>query len=132
GAGIGVVVAEHRAGQLLHEVGFLVGAAAGGDHAHGLAPVFGDDALHAVGGEAQRLVPADFAPGIGDLVADHRVEDPLLVGGIAPGEAALDAAVAAVGLAVLVRDHAHQFIAAQLGLERAADAAIGAGGDDRA
>ena len=47
--------------------------------------------------------------------------------GVAPGEAALDAGMAAIGLAVLVGDHAHQLLAAHLGLEAAADAAIGAG-----
>ncbi len=53
------------------------------------------------------------------------------MGRIAEGEAALDAGVAAIGLAVLVGDHAHQLFAAHLGLEGAADPAIGAGGDDR-
>src|SRR6478752_5368732 len=51
--------------------------------------------------------------------------------GVAPGEAALDAGVTAVGLAVLVRDHAHDLIATHLRLEGAADAAIGAGGHHR-
>ena len=50
--------------------------------------------------------------------------------GVAEGEAALDAGMAAIGFAVLVRDHAHQLLAAHLRLEGAADAAIGAGGDD--
>ena len=49
------------------------------------------------------------------------------MGGVAPREAALDAGMAAVRLAVLVRHHAHDLVAAHLGLERAADAAIGAG-----
>ena len=71
-----------------------------------------------------------LAPGIGDLGADHRLGDAVLVGRIAPGEAALDAGMAVVGLAVLVRHHAHHLVALHLGLERAADAAIGAGGDD--
>ena len=50
--------------------------------------------------------------------------------GVAPGEAALDAGMAAIGLAVLVRHHAHDFLAAHFRLEGAADAAIGAGGDE--
>ncbi len=49
--------------------------------------------------------------------------------GVSVREAALDAAVAMVGLAVFPGDHAHDFLAAHLGLEGAADAAIGAGGD---
>src|SRR3546814_3693653 len=52
--------------------------------------------------------------------------------GIAPGEAALDAAMPAIGLAFLPRHHAHQFLAPHLRAEGAADAAIGAGGDDGA
>src|SRR3546814_8798633 len=52
--------------------------------------------------------------------------------GIAPGEAALDAAMPAIGLAFLPRPHAHQFLAPHLRAEGAADAAIGAGGDDGA
>ena len=64
--------------------------------------------------------------------ADHRLGDAVLVGGVAEGEAALDAGMAFVGLARLVGDHAHDRFALHLGLERAADAAIGAGGDDRA
>ena len=89
------------------------------------------DAAELVGDMGEGLVPGDFAPRIGDLLADHRVEDAVLVGGIAPGEAALDAGMAAIGLAVLVRHHADELFAAHLRLERAADAAIGAGRDHR-
>ncbi len=78
-----------------------------------------------------RLLPRHLAPGVADLGADHRLEDALAVIGVAPGEAALDAGMAAVRLAVLVRHHAHDLVAAHLGLERAADAAIGAGRDHR-
>jgi hypothetical protein len=84
----------------------------------------------AVGGEGHRLLPADLAPGVVDRVADHRVQDALGMVGIAPGEAALDAGMAPVRLAVLVGHHAHQLIAVELGLERTAHAAIGAGGHD--
>ena len=49
--------------------------------------------------------------------------------GVAIGEAALDAAMAVIGLAVLPGNHANDFLAAHFGLEGAADAAIGAGGD---
>ena len=48
--------------------------------------------------------------------------------GVTPGKAALDAGMAAIGLAVLVGNHAHDFLAAHFRLEGAADAAIGAGG----
>jgi hypothetical protein len=132
GAGVDVVVAEAGADQLLDEEGLLVGAARRGDAADRLRPCFAWMRRNSGGGEgADRLVPGHLAPRIGDLVADHRVQDAVLVGGIAPGEAALDAGMAAVGLAVLPRHHAHQLVAAHLGLEGAADAAIGAGGDDR-
>ncbi len=49
------------------------------------------------------------------------------MGGITPREAALDAGMSAVGLAVLVRHHAHDFLAAHFGLEGTADAAVSAG-----
>src|SRR5580700_50271 len=90
------------------------------------------DALEFAGGVAERLVPGDLAPGILDPGPDHRLDDAILVGGVAVGEAALDAGVALVGLARLIGDHADDLFALDLGLERAADPAIGAGGDDRA
>ena len=127
GAGIDIVVAEAGADQLLHQIGFFVGAARRGDAADGVAAIFGLDPLELGCRIVKRLVPRHFAPGIGDLLADHRLEDALLVGGVTPGEAALDAGMAAIGLAVLVGHHAHDFLAAHFRLEGAADAAIGAG-----
>src|SRR5271156_5643520 len=79
---------------------------------------------------SDRLVPRYLAPGVGDFLPNHRVQDTVLVIGIAPGEAALDAGMAVIGLAVLPRHHADELVAAHLGLEAAPDAAIGAGGDD--
>jgi hypothetical protein len=58
--------------------------------------------------KGDRLLPGDLAPGLVDRLADHRVEDAVLVVGVAPGEAALDAGMAAIGLAVLVGHHADQ------------------------
>src|SRR5581483_8701221 len=63
--------------------------------------------------------------------AHHRLDDAVRVGGIAEGEPALDTGVAAIGLAVLVRDHAHDLRALHLGAEAAAHAAVGAGSDHR-
>ena len=65
------------------------------------------------------------------VFADHRLEDAFAVIGVTPGEAAFDARVAAVRLAVLVRHHANHLVAAHFGLERATNAAIGAGRDRR-
>ncbi len=130
GARVDVVDAEAGADQLLDEERLLVGATRRRDAADGLAAVLVLDALELGGDAADRFLPRRLAPGVGDLVAHHRIEDALLVGGVAPSEATLDARVAAVGLAVLVGDHAHDFFAAHLGLERAADAAIGARRDD--
>ncbi|MCY1411168.1 hypothetical protein D9M71_265500 [compost metagenome] len=132
GAGVDVVVAEGGAHQLLHQVGLFVGAAAGGDAADGVAPVLHLDAAELAGRVVDRLFPADFLPGIADVLADHRLGDAVRVGGVAAGEAALDAGVAVVGLAVLVRNHAHQLVALHLGAERTAHAAIGARSDDTA
>ena len=52
--------------------------------------------------------------------------------GIAPGETSFDARVPTIGLAILIRHHPHQFFAAHFCPERAADPAIGAGGDNAA
>ena len=106
-AGVGVVVAKHRADHLLDEEGLLVGAPARRDAADGAAPVPGLDVAQPGRGEVYRLVPADFAPRRLDAVADHRVQDAVLVAGIAPGEPPLHAGMATIGLAVLVGRHAH-------------------------
>ena len=130
GAGVDVVVAEAGAHQFLHEIGLLVGAARGGDAADGVAAVLGLDALQLDGRVADGLLPGHFLPGIGDLRADHGLDDAVRMRGIADGKAALDAGMAVIGVAVHVRHHAHHFLALHLGAERAAHAAIGAGGDD--
>src|SRR5208283_4405596 len=140
-ASVGVVVAEARAGQLLDEKALLIRAARGGDDADRILAVFGLDLLEAPRRKGDGLLPGDDAPGLRDLVADHRLEDAIVMMRIAIGEAALDAAVAVIGLAVFPGNHAHDFLAAHLRLEGAAYAAIGAGrhgrmlrlarGDDR-
>ena len=130
-AGVDVVIAEARANELLNEITFLVGAARRGDAADGAATVFCLDFLEASGGEGNRLVPRYDAPGLRDFLADHWIEHTVAMVGVAIGEAALDAAMAMIGLAVLPGNHAHDFLAAHFGLEGAADAAIGAGGDRR-
>ena len=131
-AGVDVVVAEAGANHLLDQEHFLVGAARGADRADRVAPVLRLDAPEFVRRISDRVVPGDFAPRILDPLADHRLENAVLVGGVAIGEPALDAGMALVGLAGLVGDHAQDFVALELRLERAADAAIGAGGHDRA
>ena len=127
-AGVDIVVAERGPHHLLHHPHFLVGAAGGGDAADGLAAVPGLRRLQSGCGERNRLLPTHFPPRIGSGLAHHRLGDAILVVGIAPGEAPLDAGVAVVGLAVLVRNHAHHLVALHLGAEGAADAAIGASG----
>jgi hypothetical protein len=131
GAGIDIVVAEAAAHQLLHQIGLLVRAARGGDAADGEPAVFLLQALEVGGDAVDRGLPAHLAPRLVDAVAQHGLQDALAMVGVAPGEAALDARVAAIGLAVLVRHHAHQLLATHLRLEAAAHAAIGAGRDDR-
>ncbi len=126
-AGIDIVVAEGRAHQLLHDEDFLVGAARRGDAADRLAAVLLLDFPEAPRRVFDRFVPAYLAPRLVDRVADQRAHYPVAVGRIAPGEASLDAAVAVVGLAVLVGRHAHDLVALHLGDERAADAAVRTG-----
>jgi hypothetical protein len=129
-AGVDVVVAEAGAHQLLHQEGFFVGAARRGDAADRVAAVFRLDALELGGGVA--IASSQLTSRQGSVIFSRIIglSDAVLVRGVAPGEAALDAGMAVVGLAVLVRHHAHDLVAAHLGLEGAADAAIGAGGDD--
>ena len=76
GAGVDVVVAERGAHHALHDVDFLVGRARGGDAADGAAAILLLHGLEAVGRVLDRLVPGHLAPGIGDLLADHRVRAP--------------------------------------------------------
>ena len=125
-ASIDIVVAEAAADQLLDEIGLFIGAARGGDAADGARAMRRLNALELGGRVADRLLPGHFAPGLADLGADHRLQNAVAVGGVAPGEAALDAGMAVIGLAVLVGNHADHFFAAHLRLEGAADAAIGA------
>ena len=47
------------------------------------------------------LFPADLSPGIADLVAHHRLQNPIAMRGITPREAPLHTAVAVVGLTLL-------------------------------
>ena len=130
-AGVDIVVAEAGADQLLDEIGLFIGAARRGDAADRALAIFGLDALELRGGVVDRLVPGDLAPGIADLGADHRLQDAVAMRRVAPGEAALDAGMAMIGLAVLIGNHADELFAAHLRLEGAADAAIGAGRDRR-
>ncbi len=130
-AGVDVVVAESGANHLLNQEHFLVGAARGTDRANRIAPVLRLDAPEFVRRIGDRVVPGDFAPRVLDPLADHRLEDAVLMGGVAVGEPALDAGMALVGFAGLVGDHAHDFVALEFRLEGAADAAIGAGRHDR-
>ena len=130
-AGVDVVIAEARANELLNKITFLVRAARRGDATDGAATVFCLDLLKPSGGEGNRLVPRYDSPGLRDFLADHWIEHSVAVVGVAIGEAALDAAMAMIGLAVLPGNHAHDFLAAHFRLESAADAAIGAGGDRR-
>jgi hypothetical protein len=131
GASVDIVVAEAGTDQLLYQEGFLVGAARRGDAADRALAVLELQPAEFLGDMGEGFFPGDFAPGISDLLAHHRIEYAVLVGGVAPGEAALDAGMAAIGLAVLPRHHADDFLAAHFRLERAADAAIGAGRNHR-
>ena len=131
GAGIDVVVAERRAHQLLHEIGVFIGAARRGDAADAVPPIGRLQALELGGGVADRFVPAHLGPWVGDLGADHRLGDAVLVRGVTPGKPPLDAGMPGIGLAVLERHHAHNGGALHLRLEGAAYAAIGAGGHHR-
>src|SRR5208282_4982080 len=113
-ASIDVVVAERGADHLLNEESLFVRAARGSDSADGISAVLGLDALEFAGGAADGLFPTHFAPRIGDLGADHRLQDAVFVRRIAPREPAFHARVAVICFAVLIGNHADYFIALQL------------------
>ena len=132
GAGVDVVVAESRTHQLLDEVDLFVGATRGRDGADRFAAELRLDALHFAGCVVQGFVPAHFTPSVMDAGANHRVADAVRVGGVAPGETALHAGMAVVGVAITVRHHADDGVVLGFGLQRATHAAIGASGRDSA
>ena len=126
-AGVHIVVAKDRSYQFLDQIGFLIRAARRCDAADRTDSVLALDSAHRLRGKIDGFLPADFAPGVGDALADHRTRGAILVGRVAPGKAALDARVPLVGAPLHPGRHAHDLVAAQLGLEAAAHAAIGAG-----
>ena len=127
-ASVHVVVAERRTHQLLHGPDLLVGAARRRDAAHRALAVPRLHGLDAVGREGDGLVPRHRAPRIARVFTDHGLGDAVAMLGVAPGVAPLHAGVAVVRQAVLVWRHAHHPVALHFGLERATDAAVGAGG----
>src|SRR5882762_9328970 len=94
GAGIDVVVAESCPHQFLHEERLLVGAARRGDATDRFAAVLILDAPKLAGEVRIGLFPGDFLPRVGDLLADHRVKDTVLVARITKGKTAFDAGMA--------------------------------------
>ena len=129
-AGIDVVVVQSGAHQLLHQERFLVRAARRGDAADRVPAVFRLEALELRSGVRDRLVPAHLAPRIGDARADHRLGNAVGMRRIAVRKPPLHAGVALIRVTVAVRHHAHDLLGDHLRLERATDAAVGAGGRD--
>ena len=105
GAGVDVVVAEGGPHHLLDDVDLFVRTSGRGDPADRTCAVAGLDVPKTVGDSRDRLLPGDDAPRMVEVLADHRVQHAIGVGGIPEGEAALDARVALVGAAVDGRDH---------------------------
>ncbi len=79
GAGIDIVVLEGLTHQLLHQIGFFIGAARGGDGAHRRAAEFLLDAGEFRRDALDRFVPRHFAPRIGDAFTDHGLGDAVAV-----------------------------------------------------
>ena len=131
GAGVDIVIAKASAHHFLHQIDLFVGAATRRNGANASASILGLNSFKALGGIVDRLVPRDFAPGVVDAIADHRCGDAVFVGRVAEGEAALNAGVALVCLAVFVGCHTHHLIALHLGFKGTANAAVGAGSGDR-
>src|SRR5687768_3849546 len=95
-ARVDVVVAEGRAHQLLDEESLFVRASRRCDTANGVRAVLSLQSLELAGRVRDRLLPRHFLPRVGDLLADHRVENTVLVRRVTPGEAALHATVTVV------------------------------------
>ena len=91
--------------------------------------MFGLDTLELRGCVVDGFVPAHFLPRIGDLGADHRLGDAVLVGGVAPRKTTFHARVTFVGLAIFPRHHANHGVALHFGFEAATHTAVSAGGD---
>src|SRR5262245_40780261 len=105
-AGVDIVVPEPSAHELLHEERLLVGTPRRRDPADRVLALLPLDPLQLTRGVGDRLVPGHLAPRIRDLRADHRAQNAVGMGRVAPCEAALDARMAVVRLPALVRDHA--------------------------
>src|SRR5690606_776520 len=112
------------ANQLLHQIGLFVGAARGGDTAHGVTTVLILNATELGGGVVESLLPGHFLPGVGDLLANHGGQDSILVRGVTPGETTFHAGVATIGLAVFPGRHANDLVALHFGLEATTHAAV--------
>src|SRR5690242_10530455 len=93
-AGIDVVVPERGADRFLERVHFLVRATGGGHAADGADAMLVLNVAETLGGKGNCLVPTHLPPRIRNPLTDHGLEHPVLVGGIAPGKAALHAGVA--------------------------------------
>ena len=85
---VDVVGAKRGAHQFLHQISFFVGATRGSDTTDRVFAVFGLDAFELGGRMVEGFVPADFLPWVGDLGANHRLGDAVLMRGIAPSETA--------------------------------------------
>src|SRR6185312_1132459 len=75
-------------------------------------------------------VPGNFAPRVADFGADHGLGNAVRMRGIAKRETSFYARVPAIGLAILVGNHAHDLCALHFRVEGAAYAAISASRGD--
>src|SRR5690606_38880472 len=117
-AGVDIVVAESGPDQLLNEVSLLVRATRTGDAADRAATVLRLNPLEFGCRVGDRFIPRNLTPGIRDRRTDHRIHDAILVGRVAPGEAALYAGMSVIRLSFLRRRHAHDPVALHFGIER--------------
>src|SRR5690606_29467882 len=123
GAGVDIVVAKTLTHQLLHQIGLFIGATRRGDAADGALAILVLQTAEFLGDMGESLLPGNFLPRIGNLLAHHWVKDAILMGGVTPSEAAFDAGMAAIGLPGLVGHHANDFFTETPRLEGANHAA---------
>ena len=126
--GVHVVGLESSSHHLLNDVDLLVRAARGRDATDGVHAVGPLNVLEAICREGNCLIPLDDLPFVVDGLADHRRGHAILMAGVSPGEASLHTGVPGIRATGLVRNHAHELVAAQFSDERTSHSAVGAGG----
>ena len=132
GAGVDIVVVEGGADHFLDNPYFFIGTPGRGDSADAESTMLFLNPAQAICCELDRFIPGDGLPLICDAIADHRFGDPVLVIGVTPGEASLNAGMTMICLAVFPGHHADNLLPFHFCFEGTTHSAVSACGDDTA